>query len=24
MKITLVKPGAPFAIVENIATQRKT
>ena len=24
IKITLVKPGQPFAIVENIATQRKT
>jgi len=23
-KITLVKPGSPFSIVENIATQRKT
>jgi hypoxia up-regulated 1 len=23
-KITLVKPGQPFAIVENIATKRKT
>lgn len=24
MKITLVKPGQPFTIVENIATKRKT
>jgi hypothetical protein len=24
MKITLVKPGQPFAIVENTASQRKT